>query len=76
MWSEVIVLLSPTRDQDFGFFQGEEDLPIEQFIAQFNIELIDEHLCDRYGQYAVICDLALWCEQLYLGALWGVVLSY
>jgi hypothetical protein len=24
----VIVLLSPTRDQDFGFFQGEKDLPI------------------------------------------------
>jgi hypothetical protein len=34
----VIVLLSPTRDQGFSFFQGEEDLSIEQFIAHFTVE--------------------------------------
>ena len=29
MRSDVIVLLSPTRNQGFGFFQGEEDLVSE-----------------------------------------------
>jgi len=38
MWSDVIVLLSPTCDQDFDFFQSEKDLPIEQFVAHFAIE--------------------------------------
>jgi hypothetical protein len=38
VWSDVIVLLSPMRDQDFGFFQGKEDLAIEQFVTHFAIE--------------------------------------
>jgi len=27
VWSDVIVLLSPTRNQGFGYFQGAKDLP-------------------------------------------------
>jgi hypothetical protein len=41
MWSDVIVLLSPTPNQGFGFFQGEEDLAIEQFVAQLAVERLD-----------------------------------
>jgi hypothetical protein len=42
MWSNVIVLLSPTRNEDFGFFQGEKDLLIEQFVSHLVI-------MDRYS---------------------------
>jgi hypothetical protein len=28
VWSDVIVLLSPTRNEGFGFFRGEKGLPI------------------------------------------------
>jgi hypothetical protein len=38
MWSDVIVLISPTPNQGFGFFQGEEDLAIEQFVAHLAVE--------------------------------------
>jgi hypothetical protein len=37
----VIVLLPPTRNQGFGFFQGEEDLALEQFVAQIAVERLD-----------------------------------
>jgi hypothetical protein len=36
--SDVIVLLSPTRNQGFGFFRGEEDLAIKQFVAHLAVE--------------------------------------
>jgi hypothetical protein len=38
VWSDVIVLLSPTRNQGFGSFQGEKDLAIKQFIAHLAVE--------------------------------------
>jgi hypothetical protein len=38
VWSDVIVLLSPTSNQGFGFFQVEEDLSIEQFIVHLAVE--------------------------------------
>jgi hypothetical protein len=38
VWSDVIELLSPTRNQGFGFIQGEEDLAIEQFVAHLAVE--------------------------------------
>jgi len=38
MWSDEIVLLSSTPNQGFGFFQGEEDLAIEQLIAHLTVE--------------------------------------
>jgi hypothetical protein len=38
VWSDAIVLLSPTRNQGFGFFQGKEDLAIEQFVALLAVE--------------------------------------
>jgi hypothetical protein len=34
----MIARLSPTCKQDFGFFQGKKDFPIEQFVAHFAIE--------------------------------------
>jgi hypothetical protein len=41
VWSDVIVLLSPTSNQGFGFFQVEEDLSIEPLVMHFAIELLD-----------------------------------
>lgn len=41
MWSDASVLLSPTRNQGFGFFQVEQDLAIEQFVAHLAVELFD-----------------------------------
>jgi len=38
VWSDVIVLLSPTLNQGFGFFQGEEELAIKRTVAHLAIE--------------------------------------
>jgi len=41
MGSDVIVLLTPTQNQGFFFFQGKEDLAIEQLISELAIERLD-----------------------------------
>jgi len=51
MWWDVIVLLSPTRDQDSGFFKGEKDFPIQQSIAHVAVERLDITILPRTAQF-------------------------
>ena len=41
MWSNVVILPSPAFDQDLGFWQGMEDLTVQELISHFAIERLD-----------------------------------
>ena len=40
MWSDVVVSQTPPFHKRLGFLQGEEHLPIEQFVAKLSIEAL------------------------------------
>ena len=41
MWADGIVVTPPDFDKDLGFSQREEDLSIEELVAQPRIEALD-----------------------------------
>ena len=47
MWPKGVVVTPPGFDEDLGFFQRIEDLPIEKPVAQSRIEALDVAVLPR-----------------------------
>ena len=40
MWADRVVVAAPLLDDDLGFAEGEEDLPVQEFVSEARIEAL------------------------------------